>query len=329
MSVITPDPLPVDVNEELSGRQRGGRIDTGFRVLTVIAALAVLAILALILVATIAEAMPAFRESGLKFLTSDNWNPSAEHPQFGGLAFIYGTAVVSAIAIIVAVPVSIGIALFTTELAPRRISGGITMVVDLLAAVPSVIYGLWGIAVLAPNISGVYDRISSAVASIPGLNTIFGEGGTGRSYMTAGLIVALMIVPIITSITREVFATVPQGEKDPALALGATRWEMIRGAVFPHSFGGIVGAVMLGLGRAMGETIAIALVIGSSIRISGNLFKSGTAIPEVIVLQWGESSGTYRSALVGLGVLLFLLTVIINSLARAVVSRAELRMRGA
>src|SRR5215467_10699147 len=189
MSVITPDPLPVDVNEELSGRQRGGRVDTGFRVLTVIAALAVLAIMALILVATIAEAMPAFRESGLKFLTSDNWNPNADHPSFGGLAFIYGTAVVSAIAIIVAVPISIGIALFTTELAPRRISGGITMVVDLLAAVPSVIYGLWGIAVLAPNISGVYDRISSAVASIPVLNTIFGEGGTGRSYMTAGLIV--------------------------------------------------------------------------------------------------------------------------------------------
>ncbi len=329
MSVISPDPIPIDITKQLSGRHGGARIDTGFRVMTVVAAVAVLAILALILVSTVGEALPAFRESGLKFITSDNWSPNGAHPTFGGLAFIYGTAVVSAISIVVAVPISVGIALFTTELAPRRVRGGITLVVDLLAAVPSVVYGLWGIAVLAPNISGVYDRIASAVHNIPGLSTIFGEGGTGRSYMTAGLIVALMIVPIITSISREVFATVPPGEKDAALALGATRWEMIRGAVFPHSFGGIVGAVMLGLGRAMGETIAIALVIGSSIRISGNLFNSGTAIPEVIALQWGESSGTYRSALVGLGVLLFALTIVINSLARGIVARAELRMRGA
>jgi phosphate transport system permease protein len=329
MAVSTPDPVALDPGDaaDLSGDRRGGRVDGGFRVLTVIAALLVLAVLALIAVSTVREAWPVFSEAGLGFVTSDSWLPN-DH-QFGGLAFLYGTAVVSAIAIVIAVPVSVGIALFTTELAPRRLRTAITLVVDLLAAVPSVVYGLWGIAVLAPNITGLYKSIASAVSGIPGLNIIFGEGGTGRSYMTAGLIVALMIVPIITSISREVFATVPPGEKDAALALGATRWEMIRGAVFPHSFGGIVGAVMLGLGRAMGETIAIALVIGSSIRISGNLFNSGTAIPEVIALQWGESSGTYRSALVGLGVLLFALTIVINTMARAVVARAELRMRGA
>ena len=326
MAVVTTS-VPADDEPVQLERTRGAVLDTAFRVMTVIAAVAVLLILALIAVSTVAEAWPVFREAGFSFVAEDNWNPA--NGDFGGLAFIYGTAVVSAIAIVVAVPVSIGIALFTTELAPRRLRTGITLVVDLLAAVPSVVYGLWGIAVLAPNITNVYKNIASAVSGIPVLNTIFGEGGTGRSYMTAGLIVALMIVPIITSITREVFATVPQAEKDAALALGATRWEMIRGAVFPHSFGGVVGAVMLGLGRAMGETIAIALTIGSAIRISGNLFDSGTAVPEVIALQWGESSGTYRAALVGLGVLLFVLTILINSLARAIVSRAELRMRGA
>ncbi|HKE76121.1 MAG TPA: phosphate ABC transporter permease subunit PstC [Acidimicrobiales bacterium] len=326
MAAVAP-PAPIESDPTVIEGSRGARMDTAFRVVTIVAALAVLVILAFIAVSTVAEAWPVFREAGLSFVTEDNWNPADN--QFGGLAFIYGTAVVSAIAILIAVPVSVGIALFTTELAPRRMRTGITMVVDLLAAVPSVVYGLWGIAVLAPNITPLYKNIGSAVSSIPVLNTIFAEGGTGRSYMTAGLIVALMIVPIITSITREVFATVPQGEKDAALALGATRWEMIRGAVFPHSFGGVVGAVMLGLGRAMGETIAIALTIGSAIRISGSVLNSGTAVPEVIVLQWGESSGTYRAALVGLGVLLFALTIFINTLARAVVARAELRMRGA
>src|SRR6478736_6339686 len=147
--------------------------------------------------------------------------------------------------------------------------------------------------------------------------------------MTAGIILAIMITPIITSITREVVATVPPGEKAAALALGATRWEMIRGAILPHSFGGMVGAVMLGLGRAMGETIAVALVIGSSPRIVANLFKSGDAMPAVIVNQFGEASGIFRSALIGLGVVLFGITIVVNVIARMVVDRAEVRMRGA
>jgi phosphate transport system permease protein len=147
--------------------------------------------------------------------------------------------------------------------------------------------------------------------------------------MTAGIILAIMITPIITSITRDVFATVPRSEKDAALALGATRWEMINTAVFPHSFGGMVGAVMLGLGRAMGETIAVALVIGSSPQIVANLFKSGDAMPSVIANQFGESSGTFRAALIGLGVALFVLTVVVNVLARWVVGRAEVRLKGA
>ncbi len=201
---------------------------------------------------------------------------------------------------------------------------------DLLAAVPSVVYGLWGVLFVAPNITGVYDRISDVVGGWPVLGPLFGGGGgSGRSFMTAGLILALMVTPIITSVTREVLATVPQGEKDAALALGATRWEMIRGAVLPHSFGGMVGATMLGLGRAMGETIAIALTIGSSFQITSELFRTGSAMPAAIALEWGESSGLHRSALIGLGVVLFAATILVNSAARSVVVRAERRMRGA
>jgi phosphate transport system permease protein len=151
---------------------------------------------------------------------------------------------------------------------------------------------------------------------------------SGRNFMTAGLIVAIMIVPIITSITREVFGTVPDADKHAALALGATRWEMIKGAVFPHSFGGMVGAIMLGLGRAMGETIAVALVIGAAVRMTPNVFATGEALPAIIVRQFGESGGVHTAALIGLGVVLFVITVIINYVARFVVRRAEIRMRG-
>jgi len=194
--------------------------------------------------------------------------------------------------------------------------------------VPSVVYGLWGVLVLVPVISNWYGSISSAVSSVPVLNRLF-AGDSGRSFMTGAIIVGLMITPIITSISREVFATVPKGEKDAALALGATRWEMIRGAVFPHSFGGLVGGVMLGLGRAMGETIALALLIGSSARITADLFSSGYAMPAVIANQWSESSGLHRDALIGIGVVLFVITIIVNMAARAIVNRAEARMKGA
>jgi phosphate transport system permease protein len=317
--------------------QRGRRLDPDriFKAVALAAGLLVLAILALIAVSMAHEAWPAFRESGWRFITSKTWipndpdGPGPRTAEFGALAFVYGTAVCSAIALVLAVPVSIGIALFTTEVAPRRLRGLVVTTVDLLAAVPSVVYGLWGIAVLAPNISTFYEHVADWVEPIPVLSTLFGHGGTGRSYMTAGIILAIMITPIITSVSREVLLTVPQGEKNAALALGATRWEMIRGAVLPHSFGGMVGAVMLGLGRAMGETIAVALVIGSSPQIVGNLFKSGDALPSVIVNLFGESSGTLRSALVGLGVVLFAMTILVNVAARTVVQRAEVRMRGA
>jgi phosphate transport system permease protein len=316
---------------------RGWRLDSDrtFKAVALGAGLLVLAILALIAVSMVNEAWPAFRESGWRFITSKTWipndpdGPGPRVPELGALAFVYGTAVASTIALVLSVPVSIGIALFATEVAPRRLRGFVVTAIDLLAAVPSVVYGLWGIAVLAPNITGFYGNVAGWVDPIPGLNTIFGQGGTGRSYATAGIILAIMITPIITSVSREVLNTVPQGERNAALALGATRWEMIRGAVLPHSFGGMVGAVMLGLGRAMGETIAVALVIGSSPQIVGNLFKSGDTMPSAIANLFGESSGVFRSALFGLGVVLYAMTILVNVAARSIVQRAEVRMRGA
>lgn len=320
---MSPAPSQIGLGLGRHGLVVGERL---FRWVTVAAGVAVLVVLGLIAFTTTQQALPVFRSEGIGFITGSRWAPSAG--VFGTLAFIYGTFVVSVIALIFAVPVSLGIALFTTELAPRRLRGVITTVVDLLAAMPSVVFGLWGILVLIPAIEPFYERVSSAVASIPILNALF-AGSSGRSFMTAGLIVALMITPIITSISREVFNTVPQTEKDAALALGATRWEVIRGAVLPHSFGGIMGAVMLGLGRALGETIAIALLIGSAVQITPDLFSPGYAMPAVIANQWSESGGLFRDALIGIGVVLFGITIVVNVAARWVVARAERHLKGA
>ena len=215
-----------------------------------------------------------------------------------------------------AVPVSLGIALLLTEVVPYRWSRPIVYVIDLLAVVPSVVWGLWGILVFAPWLQHIYTSIASGVNGVPVLGPLFGQPMSGASFFTAGIILAFMITPIVTSLSREVIATVPAIDKEGAYALGATRWEMIRGAVWPHSQGGVVGAVLLGLGRAMGETIAAALVIGSSPAITSHLFAPGYNMPAVIANQFGEAFGVFRAALMGIGVLLFVFTIIINVIAR-------------
>jgi phosphate transport system permease protein len=200
--------------------------------------------------------------------------------------------------------------------------------IDLLAVVPSVVFGLWGVLVLAQPIATFYGHVSDLLAPIPLIGRLFEGPVFGRSFFTAGIILAIMIVPIITSLTREVIATTPVTEKEAAYGLGSTRWEMIRGAVFPHSKGGIVGAVTLGLGRAMGETIAVALVIGSNPQITAKLFQPGYSMAAVIANEFGESSGTWRAALIGLGVLLFAITIVVNVAAKAIVSRSIKKSRG-
>jgi len=314
--------------KRLSDGQRPPGIvaDRAFRYLALAAGLMVLLILALIAYSTTNEAWPWFKEEGLGIF-ANNWDPA--HDEFGVGALIYGTFLVSAIALVLAVPVSIGIALFVTEIAPPRLRRPIVYVVDLLAAIPSVVYGLWGLIVFAPWIVTYYEKISDSVSSIPVLNSIFGEPSqAGKSFATAGIIVAIMITPIITSIIREVYATCPASLKEAALAMGATRWEMIRGAVFPHSRSGTVAAVMIGLGRAVGETIAIALVVGSSVQLSANILGPGQTLAGIIPLEFGEASGTQRAALIGMGVVLFVATLVIGILARAIVARTDRRLAG-
>ncbi len=300
--------------------------DRVFQILAASAGVLVLVILALIAISTSQQASSWFSTEGLKVFTAD-WNPATN--SFGALSYIYGTVITAAIAIILAVPISVGVALLLTEVVPRRWAQPIVYVVDLLAVVPSVVWGLWGILVLAPWLQHVYTSIASAVNGIPVLGALFGPPVSGASFFTAGLILAFMITPIVTSLSREVIATVPAIDKEGAYALGATRLEMIQGAVWPHSQGGIVGAIMLGLGRAMGETIAAALVIGSSPVITSHLFAAGYSMPAVIANQFGEASGEFRAALIGLGVLLFVITIIVNLMARGIVERSARRKRGA
>lgn len=300
-------------------------IDRGFRVLAWLAAALVLVILGLIVVTMGREAWPAFQQEGLGLIFSNDWQP--QFGKYGAAAFVWGTLLVSAIAVALAVPVSIGLALFATEVAPRRLRRPVTYVIDLLAVIPSVVYGLWGLLVFAPAVLPIYQDISEAVAGVPVLSTLFsGEPVAGRSYMTGGIILAIMITPIITSIAREVFATTPAVLKEASLAMGATRWEMIRAAVFPHSRSGLLSAVMIGLGRAMGETIALALVIGSFPQLGVQLFGAGDSMASVIANNFGEAQGTFRSALIALGVILFFLTMIIGVVARSLMGRAERRI---
>ncbi len=309
---------------------RGAGADRAFKRISFGSGMAVLVILGLIAVITTVQAWPAIQQAGLSLVTERRWAPSnPDGAIFGGLAFIYGTVVTSVLALAIAVPVSFGIGLFLTELAPRWIRTPAITVLDLLAAIPSVVFGLVGILVLAPALKPLYESVHSLFQGVPVLGSVFGEVNSGRGFATAAIVLAVMVIPIITSISREVFDTVPVSDKQAAYALGATRWEMIRGAVMPHSFAGLVGAAMLGLGRAMGETIAVSLVIGSATHISANVFSSGNTMASIIVQQWGESSGVHTSALIAIGVLLFAITIVINYGARIVVRRAEVRMKGA
>jgi phosphate transport system permease protein len=318
-------PTPRTLSE---GPAPPGRVtDRVFRVVTLVAGLLVLVILALIVIETGGQARSWFSAEGLGSIFSSNWDPAHHH--FGALALVVGTLLVSFLALLIAVPVSVGLALFMTEVAPRRLRRYFVYTIDLLAAVPSVVFGLWAIHVLLQPLADVYSSISSATAGVPLLDTLFGSPSrSGQAIMTAGIVVGIMITPIVTAITREVFATCPASQKEAALALGATRWEMIRGSVFPHSRSGIVSAVMIGFGRAVGETIAVALVVGSNQRLTAHLFGTGDTMASIIVNEFGDATGTWRSALIGLGLVLLVITVVIGIVARSALGRAE-RRRGA
>jgi phosphate transport system permease protein len=253
------------------------------------------------------------------------WNPSAG--QFGALGLIVATLVVATIALVIAVPISIGIALFVTEVAPRRLRKPVVYTIDLLAAIPSVVFGLWALRELTQPLADLYQSVSSATSGIPLVGDLTSHpSGSGQAIMTGGIVVGIMITPIVTAITREVFATCPASQKEAALALGATRWEMIRGAVFPHGRSGLMAAIVIGFGRAVGETIAVALVVGASPRLTAEILGPGDTMASVVANQFGEASGTQRAGLIGLGVILLVLTVIIGMVARVALARADRRI---
>jgi phosphate transport system permease protein len=303
----------------LAGRRRRRPADAVFKFTAAACASIVLIVLAGMLLRTTWAAWPAFRHSGLSLVTSNDWNPNLS--KFGGLSFIYGTLVTSLIGLVLAVPVSVLIALFVSEVAPPRVGVPLGHVVDLLAAVPSVIYGLWGVFVLVPFLTNyVWQPLSRNLAFIP----LFSDFASGRDFATAGVILALMITPIIAAVSREVFRTVPDDERESALALGATRWEMIRLAVLPRSRQGVIAAVMLGFGRAVGETIAVAYLIGGiANQITPHMFQQGSTIAATIALQFNEAASVplFKSALIALGVILFAVTLIINVGARLIIRR--------
>lgn len=295
-------------------RRRGDRV---FRRVTLAAAAAVLLLLAVMIVSTAIASLPVWRSQGiLGFLLGMRWVPNKG--LFGAFPFAYGTVVTATIGVVVGVPISVLIALYLSEVASRRVARPVSYLVDLLAAIPSVVYALWGIFVFVPY---VVKPVSIFLARYLGWTGIFEGPVFGLSYFSTGLVLSIMIVPIVSAICREVFATVPVGEKEAALALGATRWEMIRLAVLPRSRPGIVGAVMLGLGRALGETIAAALLVGSQVDIHISVLQPGYTMAAVIANQFQEADAAQIRALLGIGVVLFLITIVVNVLARIVVAR--------
>ncbi|HKN08931.1 MAG TPA: phosphate ABC transporter permease subunit PstC [Pseudomonadota bacterium] len=285
--------------------------------LTALAAL-ILALIAYFFIRLFGEARPAFEKEGLLgFVFGNDWNVSAEH--FGALPLLVGTLITSALALLIGVPVAVATAIYATELCPLRLRAPLTVLVDLLAAVPSVVYGLWGIFFLAPKLQPAEQWIADRLSFIP-----FIGGGlvTIPNYFITGLVLAIMILPIVSAISREVMATVPDDQKEAALGLGATRWEMIRIAVLPYCRSGIVGGAMLGLGRAIGETIAVTILIGDSPTLSHHLFQQGYSLAAVIANEFGEAQGLHRSALFAAGLVLFVLTLLVNAIARLLVVRA-------
>src|SRR5947209_1974175 len=315
--------------ESPSRSRRLSRLRTGdalFRALARAAALAVLAVLAGVILALVAGAVPALTTFGPGFLASQRWNPVTE--QFGALAPIYGTLVTSLIAMAIAVPVGLLIAMFLTELCPLWLRRPIGIAVELLAGIPSIIYGIWGLFVFAPFLqSTLQPFLIRAFGPVPGLNSLFAGPPYGIGILTSGLILAIMVLPFITSISRDVFEAVPPVLKEAAYGLGCTTWEVVRNVVVPYARVGIIGGIMLGLGRALGETMAVTFVIGNAHRISGSILAPGTTISATIANEFTEAVGDlYTSSLIALGLILFVITFIVLALARYMLMRIERRI---
>lgn len=294
--------------------QTGALGDKIFRTVLLIAAASILLIVAAIFVMMVQNSMPTIERFGIGFLFGREWKPAQE--EFGALPFIYGTVVSSLIALVISVPISLGIAIFLVEQAPKSVARPIAFMVELLAAIPSVVYGLWGIFVLAPFIR---EYLGPVLQDYLGFLPLFEGRLTGIGMLTGGIILALMITPIITAVVRDVLEVVPTTQREAALALGATKWETTR-IVLGNAASGIAGAVVLGLGRAIGETMAVTMVIGNSPQISASLFEPANTIASLLAANFAEATDKiYLSALIEIGLVLFLVTFVVNALAKLLI----------
>ncbi|HWW20297.1 MAG TPA: phosphate ABC transporter permease subunit PstC [Steroidobacteraceae bacterium] len=296
-----------------------------FRWLTIGSAALVLILLAGVMVALCDGGWPAIKTFQFAFLTREVWNPVTE--QFGALAALYGTLITSLVAMLIAVPLSFGIAVFLTETCPLWLRGPIATCVELLAAVPSIVYGIWGLFVLAPILQHtVQPFLIDTLGDLPLLGKLFRGPPFGIGLFTAGIVLAVMVLPFITSVMREVFLATPRSLKEAAYGLGATQWEVIWDVVLPNSRAGVIGGIMLGLGRALGETMAVTFVVGNAHRISTSLLAPGTTISASIANEFTEAVGTlYTSSLIALGLLLFIITFTIIAAARLLLLQIERR----
>src|ERR1700693_2884535 len=291
--------------------------DVTFYWITRACAISVLLILGGIILSLIAGAWPAMKQYGFAFLWTQRWAPSAEPPVLGALGPMYGTLVTSFIAMLIAIPVGLGIAIFLTELCPQWLRRPIGIAIELLAGIPSIIYGMWGFFVLGPFLANYLQPFMIDVfANVPVLGTVFAGPPSYLSLFNAALILAIMVLPFITAISRDVFSTVPPVLKEAAYGIGCTTWEVANNVVLPYTRVGVVGGVMLSLGRALGETMAVTFVIGNSHTIAFSLLSPATTISATIANEFQESDGVYRSALLELGLLLFVITFIVLAIAR-------------
>jgi phosphate transport system permease protein len=321
MAQVTSEALAPSPRIEALSRFR--RADILFHNITFAAAIFVLVLLGAVGVSLLIGAWPAVQAFGLGFLTSQSWNPVTE--KFGGLAPIYGTVLTSMLAMLLAVPVGLGIAVFLTETCPQALRRPIGTAIELLAGIPSIIFGIWGLFVLAPFLqTSVQPWLISTFGSVPVLSTLFAGPPYGIGMLTASLILAIMVLPFITAISRDVFETVPPVLKEAAYGLGCTTWEVVRNVVIPHTRVGLIGGIMLGLGRALGETMAVTFVIGNAHKISPSLLAPGTTISATIANEFTEAVGDlYTSSLVLLGLILFVITMIVLTIARYLLWRLD------
>jgi phosphate transport system permease protein len=309
-----PEPRIID-----PGLSTGDRV---FKLLSAAGAASVLAILGLVATFLLIDATPAIREAGFKFLTVFEWNPDGTPAHFGIAAVMFGTTMIAVIALIVALPIAVGSALFVNEYAPARLGRPLVALLDLLAAVPSLIYGMWGLYFLQPRLNGSSRWLTDHLGFIPIFKT--SRPVFGSSMFVAGIVVGLMVLPIVASVTREVLSQAPRGVCEAALALGGSRWGMIRSVILPFGRSGIVGAAMLGLGRALGETIAIALILSFNFRIQTHILEpGGGSVAGLIANNFPEAGEAQRHALVAAGLALFIITLIVNTVARLIVNKTS------